>query len=57
LAEIPSAPTKSFAYGAPIREMRPSSPQGPPPPLQAQETYRVVIEAGEAKGHADFKVD
>jgi len=55
ISDSSSQPTKIIEYGKRIRGMKPSVPKGRPQPLQANIPYRLLIEAGERKGHVDFQ--
>jgi hypothetical protein len=48
-------PVHGFAYGASIRGLRPVIPQSRPEPLELGVNYRLLVAAGRARGHIDFK--
>ncbi|MBU6400140.1 MAG: hypothetical protein KGS61_07460 [Verrucomicrobia bacterium] len=50
-----SAPVSGFFYGMPIRGMKPAVANTRPQPLDPAETYRLLIEAGRARGRIDFR--
>ncbi|MHB8522559.1 MAG: hypothetical protein ACYDH9_17620 [Limisphaerales bacterium] len=50
-----SAPTPGFLYGWPIRGMKAALPNTRPQPLEPNTTYRLLVEAGRAKGQVDFR--
>jgi hypothetical protein len=50
-----SAPTQGFFYGMGIRGMHPFTPRSRPDPLQPGTTYRLLVQAGRAKGEVDFR--
>jgi hypothetical protein len=50
-----SVPCKGFMYGARIPGMKPASPQSRPKPLRPGVTYRLLVQAGRAKGEIDFR--
>jgi hypothetical protein len=49
-----SVPIESWAYGWPIRGMRPSVKGATPDPLEPGVAYRLIIEAGKLKAQHDF---
>ena len=49
-----SIPIREFAYGAPIRGMRPRVPGATPDPLVPGVKYRLLIAAGGTKAETDF---
>jgi hypothetical protein len=50
-----SPPVHGFAYGAPIRGLRPVVAKSRAEPLEIGVNYRLVVAAGRARGHLDFK--
>ncbi len=50
-----SVPTKAFAYGMPIRGMRPAIKEATPDPLEPGVRYRLLVEAGPIKLEHDFQ--
>lgn len=56
VAETNSIPTSDFQYGGNIKGMKPSTPKAVPEPLQAEATYKIVIDAGKKlHGEREFK--
>ena len=49
-----SVPVTEWAYGLPIRGMRPSVKGATPDPLEPRVKYRLIIEAGKLKAEHDF---
>ena len=49
-----SVPTRGFAYGQPIRGMKPFVEGARSQPLLPFTSYRLFVEAGRAKGQIDF---
>ncbi|MBI2925601.1 MAG: hypothetical protein HYY24_07845 [Verrucomicrobia bacterium] len=49
-----SVPTRGFAYGQPIRGMKPFLEGARPQPLEPGAPYRLLVEAGRARGQVDF---
>ena len=49
-----SVPTKDFAYGQPIKGMRPAVRGATPDPLEPGVGYRMFVEAGAVKAEHDF---
>jgi hypothetical protein len=49
-----SVPTRGFAYGQPIRGMKPATPNKRALPLLPGIPYRLYVQAGRAKGQIDF---
>jgi hypothetical protein len=54
ISDSNSVPIESFAYGTPIRGMRPAVPGATPDPLEPDVNYRLLIEAGALKLQDDF---
>jgi hypothetical protein len=50
-----TVPCKGFIYGRPIPGLKPASPNTRPKPLRPEVTYRLLVEAGRAKGEIDFR--
>jgi hypothetical protein len=50
-----SSPVDRILYGLPIDGMTPALSNRPPQRLLHDETYRLLIEAGKARGQIDFK--
>lgn len=48
-------PTHGFLYGARISGMRPATTNAQPQPLQPNSAYRLLVEAGRARGQIDFR--
>ena len=55
VAKTRSAPTQGFFYGTRIRGMHPPTPRARPQPLKPGTTYRLLVQAGRAKGQVDFR--
>ena len=55
ISQSNSVPIPGFIYGQPIRGMKPSITNATPRRLQANMAYRLIVEAGKAKGEQDFK--
>lgn len=51
-----SQPIDGFAYGIRLPGMRPAEPQLEPDPLEPEVEYRLIVEAGHARGEHDFKI-
>ena len=51
-----SVPVSSFAYGKPIRGMRPAIKGASPQPLETNLTYLLIVTAGKIKGEHDFEL-
>ncbi len=49
-----SLPTKAILYGLPVPGMKPAAPSTAAQPLQAGAHYTLLLEAGRARGQADF---
>ncbi len=49
-----SAPIPGFLYGSPIRGMVPAVTNSHPAGLEPDTAYRLLVEAGKARGHIDF---
>ena len=49
-----SLPTKAILYGLPVPGMKPAAPSTAAQPLLAGAHYTLLLEAGRAKGRADF---
>ena len=49
-----AAPTHGFLYGGRLRGLRPKLTNSQPQPLQPDTVYRLLIEAGRARGQVDF---
>jgi len=56
ISDSNSIPVKVFAYGDPIRGLRPVVKKSRPLPLEPNVTYRLVLRAGRATGQLDFSV-
>ena len=54
ISDSNSVPTKTFAYGQPIRGMRPEVPGATADPLEPGTKYRLLVEADSFKGEHDF---
>jgi hypothetical protein len=50
-----SEPVKGFVYGLPIRGMRPAVTNAPLVLLEPEVPYRLVVQAGRARGQLNFK--
>ena len=50
-----SVPINGFIYGMSIQGMKPAKTNTRPDRLEPDHTYRIIIEAGRARGHDDFK--
>ena len=51
-----SVPVSSFAYGKPIRGMRPAVKGASPQPLETNITYLLIVTAGNIRGEHDFEL-
>jgi hypothetical protein len=56
VAETNSVPMKGFAYGEYLKGMKSKVPKVRPEPLQPQTQYRLLVDAGGAKGQVDFQI-
>lgn len=56
VAEDSSEAIDGFAYGAPVPGMAPASPYAETEPLVAGVDYRLIVEAGSAKGEHVFQL-
>jgi hypothetical protein len=56
ISDSNSVPVESFAYGRPIRGMRPAVPGARAQPLEPNVVYRLLVAAGKARGQHDFKI-
>ncbi|MDB6019638.1 MAG: hypothetical protein JWR19_4127 [Pedosphaera sp.] len=54
ISESNSVPTADFAYGMGIRGMHPANKGARPEPLLPLTGYRILVQAGKAKGAHDF---
>jgi hypothetical protein len=54
ISDSNSVPVEEWAYGLPIRGMRPSVKGATPDPLEPGTKYRLLIEAGKLKAEHDF---
>ena len=54
ISDSNSVPTTDFAYGVPIRGMRPSVQGATPDPLEPGVKYRLLIEAKGGNAEHDF---
>jgi hypothetical protein len=54
ISDSNSVPIAEWAYGMPIRGMRPAVKGATPDPLQPGVKYRLLIEAGKIKAQDDF---
>jgi hypothetical protein len=52
-----SVPTKGFVYGMDVPGMRPAVNGAVADPLDPQQTYRLLLEAGSVKGQHDFTLE
>ena len=50
-----AVPSKGFIYGRPIPGLKSATPNARPQPLRPEVTYRLLLEAGRAKGTLDFR--
>lgn len=50
-----SEPVRGIAYGAPVRGMQPAVTNARPAQLQAGVKYRLLLQAGRARGELDFQ--
>jgi hypothetical protein len=56
LADLKPAPTRGFIYGGDIKGMHLAERGIMPDPLQAGIVYRLIVNAGNVQGVADFEV-
>jgi hypothetical protein len=56
ISDSNSVPVRAFYYGQNIRGMRPFVAGIPPRPLETNQTYRLLIEAGKITGQHDFQL-
>jgi hypothetical protein len=54
LSSSNSVPTKGFVYGMDVPGMRPAVNGASAEPLEPQQTYRLLLEAGSVKAQHDF---
>ncbi len=54
ISDSNSVPVREFAYGVPIRGMRPARKGTAPEPLEPGVNYRLSLEAGSQKAEHDF---
>jgi hypothetical protein len=55
VAKTNTRPVKLLQYGVPIRGMKPMIPKARPEPLETNKVYRLIVQAGDLNGYADFK--
>jgi len=55
IAHTNAPPAEGFLYGQPLPGMRPSISNASPDRLQPDTAYRLMVEAGRARGQIDFK--
>ena len=54
---LDSVPTKGVVYGMDVPGMRPAVNGATADPLDPQQTYRLLLEAGSTKGQHDFTLE
>ena len=55
ISKTNSAPVRGFLYGLPVPGMTPALPDSTPKNLLPHVPYRLLVEAGRAKGNQDFQ--